>query len=435
MRDFLPEENFVSPDFSHIPDGARVLVALSGGADSVALLLAMRQTSHQSQREIIAAHVNHGLRGQESDEDENFVVDLCGELQIEIVTRRVKVEKRGEKFSENAARIARYAALIEIAREKHCSVIATGHTANDVLETVILNLARGATVGGLAGIAPYRVLEVGLCVVRPILGVTRNETENFCRQMEIAWRDDSSNADLRLKRNLVRHEIAPLLGEVGNKTSDVLARQTARAADLWRDDLHFLDNAAQKILRDLQLPSRAGILALDGALFRELATAMQRRVLRLAAQRVLDSATSFSATSFPAISFVATSFPIFKIGANTRTSENSSEEVFLSAHACENPKNIVSAPRKNRETENVADFLSPEFNEKDAVFSATPTEISSAAIEEVRLWILENRRRRVWQWRSDLSIEWTGAMSGNRVRVWHVETKAENARENSPSLL
>ncbi len=340
-------------DSTFLSPHARILVAVSGGADSLALLLAL----HLQPFDIAAAHVNHGLRGTESDDDERFVCELCDKMSIELATRRVQLESRGGRFSENGARLARYAALHEMAREKSCSVVATGHTANDVLETVLLNLARGATVGGLAGIAPHRVLDshadnsraddshlldAPINVVRPLLNVTRRETEAFCRAQKVAWRDDSSNLDLRLKRNLVRHQIVPLLEKVGHENADLLARQTVRAAQLWRDDLQFLDETANELLHQIEVRARADVIALDGLQFQRLSVSMQRRVLRL------------------------------------------------------------------------------------AVLQAAPAaQIGSERIDEVRRHIAANHKRIVWQWPGGVCVEWTGAMSGNRVRVWRVEKSME----------
>ena len=338
-------------DFSLWPPHERILVAVSGGADSVALLLALREECE----ELHVAHINHGLREAESDEDEAFVVALCDKLKVEITMRRVHVSLQNGRFSENAARIARYAALREIAREKSCSVLATGHTANDQLETVLLHLARGATVGGLAGIAAVRVLDSDLRVVRPLLGVTRTQTEALCRHYETKWRNDSSNACLQFNRNRVRHQIVPLLCEVANKDADVLSGQTARAAQLWRDDLEFLDGAAKALLQQLQLRSRPGVLALDGLAFGKVPIAMQRRVLRVAARQLMADESS--------------------------------------------------------------------------------GEIGSEPIEAVCRHVAADGRRMVWQWRGGLNVEWTGAKSGNRLRLWRVGIKESGAEEPPHSLL
>jgi len=362
-------------DFSLLPPDERVLVAVSGGADSVALLLVLREAMLREEREgLHVAHVNHGLRGRESDQDEAFVVALCNKLNVEVTCRRVHVALKNGRFSENGARIARYAAFRGIAHETSCSIVAMGHTANDVLETILLNLARGATVGGLAGIAPVRVLDSSLRVVRPLLGVTRTQTEALCRDYEIKWREDSSNACLQLNRNLVRHQIVPLLCEVANKDLDALSRQTTRAAQLWRDDLDFLDQSAKALLQQLKLRSAPNVLALDGLAFSKLPVAMQRRVLRAAAQQVMAKTED----------------------SNSQT--NGSDTASGVTHG----------------------FVS---------------EIGSESVETVRHHVAAGGRRTVWQWRRGLNVEWSGAKSGNRIRLWRVEINESGAEEQPQSLL
>lgn len=356
-------------DFSLLPPDERVLVAVSGGADSVALLLAVREAMLQEERGgLHVAHINHGLRGRESDQDEAFVIALCDKLKVKITTQRVHVALKNGRFSENGARIARYAALQEIAHENSCSIVATGHTANDVLETVLLNLARGATVGGLAGIAPIRVLDSGARVVRPLLGVTRTQTEALCRDYETKWREDSSNACLQLNRNLVRHQIVPLLCEVASKDLDALSRQAARAAQLWRDDLDFLDQSAKALLQQLKLRSAPNVLALDGLAFGKLPVAMQRRVLRAAARQVMAKTEA----------------------SNSQTNGSDTDS---------------------------------------GVTHGFVSEIGSESVETVRHHVAAGERRTVWQWRRGLNVEWTGAKSGNRIRLWRVEINESGAEE------
>ncbi|HEY0075820.1 MAG TPA: tRNA lysidine(34) synthetase TilS, partial [Abditibacteriaceae bacterium] len=211
-------------DLSSFPAKARILAAVSGGADSMALLLAL----HQSQSKIVVGHVNHGLRGAESDEDEAFVSQWCGSQDIKADSRRVQLQDS----SENTARTARYAALVEMAHQHNCTLIATGHTADDVLETVLLNWLRGASIAGLGGIPSCRELGNCLLLVRPLLQVTRRETRAFCEKNEWPWREDSSNESAVYTRNRVRH-LLPEIAKAGNVSPDQLAKQTVRAAQLW----------------------------------------------------------------------------------------------------------------------------------------------------------------------------------------------------------
>ena len=346
-------------DFSRLARGERVLVALSGGADSVALLLAL----HRSEYEIVAAHVDHGLRGRESDDDELFARQLCASLGIEYSMRRVVVARNSAKTAmgenatsesatgESAARQARYAALVEMARERNCTTIVTAHTADDNLETVLLHMARGASVEGWSGIPPERIHENGVRVVRPFLGLTRAQTEAICRENHVVWRDDSSNSSTRFARNRVRNEIVPLLAEIGHKSRETLARQTSQSALLRRDESDFLDELATAQLEKLRVDGQPNALTLDGEKLVLLSAALQRRVLRIALRG---------------------------------------------------------------------------FDARD---------LGHEQLEEVRRHISQSAKRRVWCLARGVRVEWTGAMSGNRVRLWRVGKSDTHALEPRPSLL
>lgn len=315
-----------------IENGERVLVSVSGGADSLALLWLLRD----AQLKVHVAHINHGLRGIESDDDETFVRELCERENIEYSMRRVDVESTNGHFSENEARQKRYAALVEIAREQNCSVIATGHSADDNLETILLHMARGASVEGWNGIPPQRVLEE-LQIVRPILHLTRAQTEAICIGANWPWRDDSSNLSTRYSRNRVRHEIVPILSQIGHKSRDVLATQSSHSALIRREESAFLDVLAHEHFVQLEIAGKPKTLTLDGEAFAELHVAMQRRVLRLALR---------------------------------------------------------------------------EFDSRD---------VGAEQLEAIRRRVGAREKRCVWSLAHGLKVEWTGAMSGNRIRLWRVQ--------------
>ena len=266
-------------DDSIPPADEPILAAVSGGADSLALLYALLRRNHK----ICVAHVNHGTRGEESDGDENFVRELCVSLNIPFLSRRVHAESSGEA----ALRAARYCALQEMARECKCKVIATGHTADDALETILLQMLRGATVEGFGAFAPS--CELGeFILVRPLWQATRGETRAACREAGWTPREDSSNQSLKYLRNRVRSEVVPNLGVLCAGGSEQLAKQAARGAALLRDEFSFLDEQARAQLKMLALRDEAHLLVLDGIAFRALHIALQRRVLRRGAAHVAD---------------------------------------------------------------------------------------------------------------------------------------------------
>lgn len=164
--------------------GDRVICAISGGADSVALLWCLYLLREQLDLKLSAAHLNHGLRGEESDRDEDFVRQLCAGYQIPLTVGRTQVQAQGRGL-EDAARRARYTFLESL---DPAAKIATAHTADDNAETVLLHLIRGAGLRGLGGIAPARGR-----VIRPMLGVTRQEVEAFLEHWNLPHVEDSSN--------------------------------------------------------------------------------------------------------------------------------------------------------------------------------------------------------------------------------------------------
>jgi tRNA(Ile)-lysidine synthase len=274
------------------PPGQRILAAVSGGADSMSLLWVLKYF----ERDVVVAHINHGLRSEESDADAAFVQQHCQDLDIPFVVSRVQVETTGSV--ETAAREARYAALIEMAGQQECALIATGHTASDQLETVLLNWLRGAAVTGLRGMEPVREIAPQVLLVRPLLPLTREETQQICTEVNWPWRDDSSNRSTLHRRNAVRHELLPCLEKLmnGKGARQQLARQTQQASAILRDDLDYLDALANEHLAALVLKEEkdaaSHLLILDSIAWSELPVALQRRVLRVAVQRVDDGKLS-----------------------------------------------------------------------------------------------------------------------------------------------
>lgn len=183
-----------------VQPGERILCAVSGGADSMALLYAMVLLQERLGITVEAVHFNHHLRGAESDRDEAFVRDFCGKHQIplHVGAAQVKPDKKG---LENAARVARYS-YFETLGEK----IATAHTADDNAETVLLHLVRGTGLKGLGGIAPVRGR-----IIRPLLGITRQDVLAFLEEYSIPFVYDSSNGSDDFLRNRLRREVMPVL--------------------------------------------------------------------------------------------------------------------------------------------------------------------------------------------------------------------------------
>jgi tRNA(Ile)-lysidine synthase len=209
--------------------GDRLAVAVSGGADSVALLCLVLELRAELGIVLSVAHVNHKLRGEEADEDERFVAKLAGQhgLELHACEARVNGKRSSDKSSgkssgvrsgvEAAARELRYVFFRQLAREGRVTKIATAHTLDDQAETVLLRIFRGTGIRGLSGIHPRIVFEEqGHAfgeLVRPLLGFRRAALQEFLREQDQSWREDSSNRDIAFLRNRVRHRLLPIIGE------------------------------------------------------------------------------------------------------------------------------------------------------------------------------------------------------------------------------
>jgi tRNA(Ile)-lysidine synthase len=243
-----------------------VLVAVSGGPDSVALLAGL-VTLGEGRWRIGAGHVNHRLRGRRSQEDQRFVERIASALRVPVLVCEGRIAPGGNL--EERARDERYAALLELAREHGYRRIATAHTLDDQAETILLRLLRGAGGGGLAGITPVR--RDG--VIRPLLGCTRDDVLAFLRRRALRFRSDETNRSLRFMRNRVRRKVIPLLERELNPAA---RRALARTAILLRDDEELLAASSRRAWRRVR---RGRDLAVDR--LRRLAPALQRRVIRI----------------------------------------------------------------------------------------------------------------------------------------------------------
>jgi len=262
-----------------LPPGSRVAVALSGGADSVALLFALRELAGAERFQVAgAAHMNHQLRGADADADAQFCRDLAEDLGMPIEIERIDVGQLAREMGasiEHAAHVARYAFFERAAARLGATAVAVAHTKDDQAETFLLRLLRGAGPRGLSGMHP----RAGL-VVRPFLETPRADVRHFLRERQIAFREDSSNADLGIPRNRIRHELLPLLdSRFAPGIADVLGREAAIA----REDADYLDEAALAAVARL-VSTAAGRVELDADALMVEPPAIARRVIRLAQQ-------------------------------------------------------------------------------------------------------------------------------------------------------
>jgi tRNA(Ile)-lysidine synthase len=204
-----------------------VIVAVSGGADSTALLLALADLKKRKKLNLnfITAHFNHKIRGKESDEDERFVRELASVFGFEFISGIGAL--KGKSNLEERARNERYKFLEKIANENNSKLVLTAHTMNDQAETVLMNLVRGTGPDGLFGIRKIRRMETGSSVqlVRPLLGwAKRKDTEDFCHANDVSFRRDTMNQDTRFTRVRIRKSVIPVLAEINPNIIATLAR-------------------------------------------------------------------------------------------------------------------------------------------------------------------------------------------------------------------
>lgn len=199
----------------------RAILAVSGGPDSMAMVYALSSLKQAGllNGEFICVHINHCLRAENSDEDERFVIEHAKKLSMEVVTKRIDVAAAAEsdKISiETAARNIRIDAFVEIASQKKCSAVITGHNKNDNAETVLQRIVRGTGFRGICGIWPQKKIK-GLSFLRPLLCVTRAEIEDYLKRKKLNCRIDETNTDVAYRRNFIRHELIPYLHSQGCK--------------------------------------------------------------------------------------------------------------------------------------------------------------------------------------------------------------------------
>ncbi len=243
-------------------DLRRPLALVSGGPDSVALLRVILALGGEP----VVLHVDHGLRGEESREDAEFVRELCRRLNVRYEARRLGLAS--DSNLQERARDERYKLAEGMAVRLRLRVVATGHTADDVAETVLMNLARGTGLRGLAGIPPVRGR-----IQRPLIGCTRREILDYLKEIDQPYRTDPTNLTGKYARNRVRLEVLPVLDELYPAASGNIAR----AATLVREDLEVLEELATGIL---ERRGEEVVLPLDG--LTRLRPAHRRHAVRLA---------------------------------------------------------------------------------------------------------------------------------------------------------
>jgi tRNA(Ile)-lysidine synthase len=263
MNWIQPKTNF------RFPRDARYLIGVSGGRDSVALLHWLISLGYEK---LVVCHLNHQLRGRSSDADARFVEKLAGKYRVdfELGTANVRALAKKKKMSiETAAREARYSFFVKAAKRHHCHTIFLAHHADDLVETLLLNLIRGAGLAGLAGmrnVSSRYIDGIDLTIVRPLLSVWRSDIDKYVRECQLRFREDATNKNLATTRNRIRNRIIPYLERIlGRNIRQNIWRTAMIAAE---EDKCLKDEVPDSTNADLSVPK-----------LRVLPVALQRRAI------------------------------------------------------------------------------------------------------------------------------------------------------------
>ena len=258
--------------------GERVVVAVSGGPDSLCLLHVLAHLRAELGIELHVAHLNHGLRGEDADADADFVRGLAAEWGIgaTVESADVRAFRAEHRLSlEEAARQVRYTFLSRVAAEVAAQAIAVGHTADDQVETILMHLLRGAGLTGLRGMLHTQMMPGGMRLVRPLLETSRSEVAAYCAAHDLHPRHDQSNEDVHIWRNRLRRQALPIL----EQASPNLRRVLLRTARILADEDAYLGQVVRTLwpqIADVQ----DGVVSINLAMWRAQPAALQRRIAR-----------------------------------------------------------------------------------------------------------------------------------------------------------
>jgi tRNA(Ile)-lysidine synthase len=298
VLDFINRHSLLYP-------GEKVIIGVSGGADSVCLLHILHRLQDKLSIELHVAHLDHTLRGKDSAADASFVSRLARKLKISATIESADVKKysKDRKLStEEASRELRYQFFARVIAEQDAGCVTVAHSRNDNVETILLHLLRGTGIAGLRGLQPKSVLQIGeerlrINVVRPLLLFSRSDIEKYCLDNGLKPRTDASNVSVNYTRNRIRHELIPLLRTYNTRIDDALLRLSAIAGE----EMNFLEEQTAHIWAELAEEEGSGI-SLDVAKLGLLPGVLQNQVLRWAIKFVSGDTRDIEAEHIEAMS-------------------------------------------------------------------------------------------------------------------------------------
>ena len=272
--------------YNMLTQGEKVVLGVSGGADSIAMLYALNELIDYG-LELIVAHLNHGIREEEAKRDSDFVKETAKSLGLTFVYGEVDTLKFKEESAlslEDAARTLRYKFFNQVLNKHYATKIATAHTMDDQAETVLMRLLRGSGSKGLSGIPP-----VSNSIVRPLIDTSRSEVEEYLRSKKVEWVEDTTNESKEFLRNRVRHDLLVELESYNPQIKETLSR----TADILRAEEEFISKEALKHFGDIFSPNKSELIG-DLKHYRNIDKSLRFSLLRLAIEKITGSLKNIS---------------------------------------------------------------------------------------------------------------------------------------------
>jgi tRNA(Ile)-lysidine synthase len=278
----------------------RAVVSVSGGIDSIVLLDLLVRLSKTMKFRLAVAHVNHALRGRESDGDEGLVREAADRYGLEFVSRKL-TPGSGENL-QDAARNLRQKFVMKLAAQRGDNAVCLGHNMCDQAETLMMHMIRGSGLAGLVGMRPLAI-HGNIRMVRPLLFASREEIAQYADERSLRHREDSTNKKLRYRRNEIRHRLMPLLSDLNPRAVEALADM---ARTLGEDD-DALSSIAEVSLKEAELIEGESAIVIDRKVYLELPIAIRKRLMRLAYARLAGSSADLNADQLERIDGIASS--------------------------------------------------------------------------------------------------------------------------------
>ncbi len=264
----------------------KVVVGVSGGADSLCLLFVLREIGEIYNGKLIVAHLNHQIRGRAADEDEKLVRDTANKLNLPVEIKKMNIKEiaRQNRLNlEDAARQYRRDFLSSVAKKHDCEKIALGHNVSDFTETVLMKFILGSADFGLKGILWKRDLTDKIKIIRPLLGISRDEIERYCKMKKIKWRTDITNQDTAFLRNRVRKIILPQIQKI-NKNFNYIMLKTS---EIYQEENNCLDEITNQA-SSLLCKRRQETVHLDLKKFSKYNIAIKRRLIKKTLEEIQE---------------------------------------------------------------------------------------------------------------------------------------------------